>query len=417
MIQQFSIIPVLYVLGAAHGAFLAIALFTHHRGSRRANIYLGLYILVFVGALTDYFIDLSGLAQSLVQLRVFLWPKEFLYGVLLYFYTRELTAPGKYLLRGRQWWHFAPVFLHMLVTWPLILLPDTSQYAILYGQPIENPLFQFWSLVLDDVELGLVVFQISIYLILCLRLLRRHRERLLQTYSFREKISLDWLTYLISGTLIVYFIWLAERLLELGRTLDTALDFGLGISMVVLIYSMSILGLRQSQIFAESRQRGEGVKDKLPEIGTVEELDRENKQKYRNSALSAELSGELMNTVDTAMQQDQLYRDPSLSLPQLAEKLGLPVNYLSQAINQQKGQNFFDYINSYRVEEVTRLMQESPARNMLDLALSAGFNSKSPFYAAFRRHTGMTPGQFRSSIPRDPVLPSSQTRTTIPPNS
>ncbi|MCI5108121.1 MAG: AraC family transcriptional regulator [Pseudomonadales bacterium] len=402
MSQQFSIIPVLYLLGAAHGAFLAIALFIHHRGSKRANIYLGLYTLVFVAALIDYFIDLSGLAPSLVQLRAFLWPKEFLYGVLLYFYTRELTTPGKYRLRGRQYWHLAPVFAHISVTWTLLLLPKADQYTILYEEPTENPLYQLWIILLDDVELGLSVIQLTIYLLLCLRLLRQHRERLLQTYSFREKVSLDWLTYLIWGTLVVYFIWLAEQLLELGDRLDQALDFGLGISMVVLIYSMSILGLRQAQIFSASRSQGESSDGKepatLPKIDTIEEIDRESKQKYRNSALSAELSAELMGTVDQAMEQDQWYRDSSLSLPQLAEKLELPVNYLSQAINQQKGQNFFDYINGFRVQEVTRLMQESPSSNVLDLALSAGFNSKSPFYAAFRKHTGVTPSQYRKNL-------------------
>lgn len=397
MSQQFSIILVLYVLGAAHGAFLSIALFTHHRGSRRANIYLGLYTLVFVTALIDYFIDLSGMASSLVQLRAFLWPKEFLYGILLYFYTREMTTPGKYLLHGRQWWHFAPVFLHVLVTWSLLFLPQTAQYIILYERPTDNLLYQYWTMLLDNVELGLVVVQLTVYLVLCLRLLRQHRERLLLAYSFREKVSLDWLSYLISGTLVVYFIWLAEQLLELGDTLDEALDFGLGISMVVLIYSMSLLGLRQAQIFSTARGQGEQANDNLPEIDTIEEIERENNQKYRNSALSADLSCELMTSIDKAMQRDKWFQDPLLSLPQLAEKLDLPVNYLSQAINQQTGQNFFDYINRYRVQEVTRLMQESPDSNVLDLAMAAGFNSKSPFYAAFRKHVGMTPGQYRKN--------------------
>ena len=407
MLQQFSIIPVLYVLGAAHGTFLAIALFTQQHGSRRANTYLGLYTLIFVAALIDYFIDLSGLASSLVRLRVIMWPKEFIYGVLLYFYTRELTTPGKYFLRGRQWWHFAPVLLHMLVTWPLLLLPDAAQYSILYEESRASTPYHLWSILLDEVELLLTVIQLTIYLILCLRLLRQHSERLLQTYSFRKRVSLDWLGYLIKGTMVVYFIWLAEQFLQLGDTLDLWLDFGLGLSMVILIYSMSILGLRQAQIFAASKDPGSDGTTTLPAIDAVEQLDLENKQKYRNSALSAELSRELMASVDQAMEQDRLYRDPALSLPQLSENLNLPVNYLSQAINQQKDQNFFDYINSYRVKEVTRLMQNSPDRPVLELALAAGFNSKSPFYAAFRKHTGMTPGQFRQNLPKSPVLPSS----------
>jgi AraC-like DNA-binding protein len=408
MSQQFSIIPVLYVLGAAHGVFLAIALFTHRRGSRRANLYLGFYTLAFVAALCDYFMDSSGLGRSLIQLRTILWPREFLYGVLLYLFTRELTTPGKYFLQGRQWWHFVPAFLHVLATWPLLFLPESTQYAILYGDPSQTALQQFWQLLLDDIELGLIVSHMIIYLLLCLRLLRRHRERLLQTYSYRERVSLDWLGYLIKGTLVVFFFWLAEEFLQLGDTLNFWLDFGLGLSMVILIYSMSILGLRQAQIFSASKEqdKGEGEATRLPTIDTAEQVDRENKQKYRNSALSAELSQELMASIDQAVIQDQLYRDSLLSLPQLAEKLGLSVNYLSQAINQQKGQNFFDYINTYRVQEVIRLMQQSPSTSVLDLALAAGFNSKSPFYAAFRKHTDMTPSQYRQTLSENSSLPS-----------
>ncbi len=263
MSQQFSIIPVLYVLGAAHGVFLAVALFTHHRGSRRANLYLGFYTLAFVAALCDYFLDASGLGRPLVQLRTILWPREFLYGVLLYFFTRELTTPGKYFLQGRQWWHFVPACLHVLVTWPLLFLPESTQYAILYDVPSDTALQQFWQLLLDDIELWLIVSHMIIYLLLCLRLLRRHRERLLQTHSYRERVSLDWLSYLIKGTLVVFFFWLAEEFLHLGDTLDFWLDFGLGLSMVFLIYSMSILGLRQAQIFSASRQQNEGEATRL----------------------------------------------------------------------------------------------------------------------------------------------------------
>ena len=400
MSQQFSFIPVLYLLGAAHGVFLAIALFTHHVGSRRANRYLGLYSLVFVAALCDYFIDLSGLTHSLLSIRVIMWPKEFLYGVLLYFYTRELTNPGKYPLQGRQWWHFIPAFLHIVVTWSLLLLPHEVQHAILYGGPVTDRLQQYWAFLLDGMELLLTIVHLSLYLLLCLSLLHQHRQRLLHTYSFRERVSLNWLSYLISGTLAVYIVWLAEQFTDQGQQLDSWLDFALGLSMVVLIYSMSILGLRQARIFASSHRQESVSPDEegLPAIDTVEALDREHKQKYRNSALSEELGRELMDTVDQAMRRDHLYRDPTLSLPQMAEQLELPVNYLSQVINQQKGQNFFDYINAYRVGEVTRLMKESPNRSALDLALAAGFNSKSPFYTAFRKHTGMTPGQFRRSI-------------------
>jgi AraC-like DNA-binding protein len=87
-------------------------------------------------------------------------------------------------------------------------------------------------------------------------------------------------------------------------------------------------------------------------------------------------------------------------LPQLAEQLGLSPNYLSQVINERLEQNFFDFINWYRIEEAKhRLASPVGERdNIITLALDAGFNSKSAFYTAFKKHTAMTPSQYKKSL-------------------
>ena len=402
MSPSYSIIPVLFLLGAAHGIFLCFALAFHKSGSKRANRYLACYTLVFVSALIDYFIDLTGLGFSLVRLRALFWPKEFLYGIFIYFYTRELTRPGKYSLQGGQWWHFAPAVIHVAVTWPLLLLSSEKIYGILYGVPGNNSLEQGWELLLGEIELFLTILQISIYLVLSIRLVLQHEKRVLQAFSFQEKTNLRWLRNLLIGTLCVYFCWLAEQFLDLGERWNLVLDFSLGLSMVLLIYSMSLLGLRQPQIFS-SRPQTESLKstvtdELLPDIDTLEHLEEEEKQKYCHSALSADMSRALMQEVESVMKTRKLYRDSSLSLPQLATELKMSVNYLSQVINQQAKQNFFDYINRFRIEEVKQLMQEKPDATILNLAMESGFNSKSAFYTAFRKHTGLTPGQFKLSL-------------------
>lgn len=400
MPTQFSIIPTLFLLGAAHGVFLAFILFSQGGGARRANRYLGLYTLVFVAALVDYFIDLTGLKASLTSVRTLLWPKEFLYGTLIYFYTRELTNPGMFPLRGRQWWHFSPALVHLLCTWPLLFLPAEVQYAVLYGEPGDSGWLEHWSLLLGDVELVLAILHIGIYLLLSLGLILIHQRRLKLAFSYQEKISLTWLRNLLVGSLIVYVCWLLEQFLPLAAPWDISLDFALGLSMVFLIYSMSVMGLRQPRIFVapEEQPAAAPAEESLPAIDTVSMLSSEANQKYRHSALSEDMSRALIRDVEAAMEGQKLYRDGTLSLPGLAAQLGLPLNYLSQAINQQTGRNFFDYINGYRVDEIRQLLRQHPDAAVLELALAAGFNSKSAFYAAFRKHTGQTPGQFRKSL-------------------
>ncbi|MEW8398601.1 MAG: helix-turn-helix domain-containing protein, partial [Candidatus Thiodiazotropha sp.] len=77
-------------------------------------------------------------------------------------------------------------------------------------------------------------------------------------------------------------------------------------------------------------------------------------------------------------------------------QLRISSNYLSQVINERAGQHFFDFVNRYRVEEAKLALAGSTGRgNILAIALDAGFNSKSAFYTAFKRHTGQTPTQYR----------------------
>ena len=393
MTIEFSVIPVLYLLGAAHGVFLAVALLTSKGGPRRANCYLGCYTLVFVCALFDYFLDDTGLVYQYVFARTLLWPKEFLYGVLIYFYTRELTQPGQFLITRRQWLHFVPAILHVLVTWPLLTMDSPFQLRILSGSPAGTPIEAIWSLLLGDVELILAVIHVSIYIVLSLRLILIHHRRLLKNYANLEHINLVWLRNLLIGTIIVYLCWLAEEFIDLDDPVATWLDATLGLSMVGLIYGMSLLGLRRSELVTKGASNLQ-----LPMELVAQETPRESEQRYRSSAISEAMSLQLFEDLQQQMERHRLYGDNSLSLPKLAEIMGLSVNHLSQVINQQSGQNFFDYINRHRVADVQRSMRAGSSSTVLELAFDAGFNSKSAFYSAFRKYTGQTPTQFKKSM-------------------
>lgn len=393
MTANFSIVPVLYLLGIAHGLFLVVALLTKQSGPRLANLYLGLYTLVFVCALLDYFLDITGLIHQYFAIRTILWPKEFLYGVFIYFYTRELTYPGEYHLRGRQWWHFVPALIHILATWPLLFMSSQVQMRVLTDTPNLSTLEQVWSLVLGNVELVLTVIHITVYLLLAMRLIQQYQRGILTQFSNIEPVTLAWLRNLLIGTLVVYVCWLVDEFVDFGDSVEGWADAILGISMVVLIYSMSFLGLRQPQVFSNLTLLSDAKP--LLEEGVDQPVDN---QKYRYSALSPEMSASLYTELTNKMIEKKLYANNELSLPKLAAEMGVSVNYLSQVINQQSGQNFFDFINRYRVEEVQKQMQAMPEVTVLALALNAGFNSKSAFYTAFRKYTGLTPSQYKKSL-------------------
>ena len=123
------------------------------------------------------------------------------------------------------------------------------------------------------------------------------------------------------------------------------------------------------------------------------------KNKYAKSGLRGEQMQEYKHCLEQAMRSEQIYMDPQLTLPALAETVGCSVNHLSQVINAGFEMSFFDYLNSHRVRHAKELLTEVNGRSraILNIAFTVGFNSNSAFYSAFKKHVGMTPAQFRRS--------------------
>ena len=73
--------------------------------------------------------------------------------------------------------------------------------------------------------------------------------------------------------------------------------------------------------------------------------------------------------------------------------MGAPPNLASQTLNEEIGSTFFDYVAHWRIEAAKPRILSGEA-SILAIALEVGFNSRSTFYKAFKRETGMTPKAF-----------------------
>lgn len=121
--------------------------------------------------------------------------------------------------------------------------------------------------------------------------------------------------------------------------------------------------------------------------------------KYIKSALSGEQSARIVDKITRVMRDKKLYMDANLTLKKLADATGVSPNYLSQTLNETLGVNFFDFVNQWRIEASKSELLTS-ADPVLKIALDAGFNARSSFYKAFKKETGVTPGEFRKKHAR-----------------
>lgn len=119
--------------------------------------------------------------------------------------------------------------------------------------------------------------------------------------------------------------------------------------------------------------------------------------KYQKSRLPDYIAKRYYTKLIDCLNNQKLYKNMDLSLQDLAEELGIPRNHLSYVINEYAKTNFYDLVNTYRVEEAKRLLINTSKEtlNILDIAFESGFNSKSTFNYVFKKYTGKTPSEYR----------------------
>lgn len=111
-----------------------------------------------------------------------------------------------------------------------------------------------------------------------------------------------------------------------------------------------------------------------------------------------EISPELLLQLKHLMEHEQVYREMSLTIGQLAVRLDVPEYRLRQGINAGLGyRNFNDFLNTWRVREAARCLASptDQSRPVLSIAMDCGFRSLSSFNKTFRQEYGDTPTAFR----------------------
>lgn len=97
----------------------------------------------------------------------------------------------------------------------------------------------------------------------------------------------------------------------------------------------------------------------------------------------------ILASLEELMVRDQIFRDPDLTLRQLARRLGQPAKAVSQAVNRSRGENVSRYINAHRIAFACTELQTGAS--VTDAMLASGFNTKSNFNREFLRLRGVSP--------------------------
>lgn len=392
-----SINNIVLILGIAQALFLAVLLRQRH-WKLYANRFLTTLMAVYGIILLNLLLQDTGFHAHHPKLWLVLSGMPLLTGPLHYLYAQHLIHPER-RFRGRDWLHAMPFVAYKLTEIPLLLGSDADMARILADfAPGTIPEHFFWFN-------WVTVVQGVWYMGVTLLLLLRHARGLEDVVSSAHHVRLTWLRNITLLALVAWVLFMTEYVLYLSGV-GIADRFGIsGIFGGVLVYVMGYLGLSRSEVLeapavVTSMTDLSAYRESADADTPTQHVSAEGTAAaYAKSGLDDARAQEIAAQLRATLEKEHVYRDSGLTLPTLAERLEVSAHNLSEAINTQFGMNFFDLVNGFRVREVQERLTDAGARQftILGVAFDAGFNSKTSFNTIFKKHTGMTPSQYRDA--------------------
>lgn len=388
----YSLFDLLLLFSAFQGLQLIVAIPTIQNYNRRANRWL---VITIAAASLAVLLQVVGTYREVAQAvtKILLLPDFifFLYAPLFYFYLRKLLFNAR-SFSSRWWLHFVPSIGLFFAYLPFFLMNATQfQYKIIN---------QDWDLRIVFVSVGVLALSWNTYYwFLFNRAIQFYREQYRSHYSYEQ--NLNYLRTVLVLQAACLGLWLFSFLLagfgrvfsfEVTTIVERSVD-GIWLAFSTITYFVGYFAIHQPEVFKVAPQSFSIFDDILespvesrPNGILIEEppgAPDENLQLWKEK-------------VEAFMQKNKTYTNPQLSLAELATKLKMPPHQLSKVINEGFGKNFFDFVNTYRVEEFKRRVEDPRFKHytLLSIAYDVGFNSKTAFNRSFKKITNQIPRDY-----------------------
>lgn len=342
-------------------SLLAAGLLLFARDNKLSNRILSALILLFTLWLSDDFLRIGGIYHqrpSLYFLPIFY---SFAFGPLIWLYVQSLTN-ADFRFKPKHWLHFVPALLQAMLYWTLTFASYSVKYW--YWEHVHRS--YTYRLEFDGTWVSLIV-----YLFLSFHLVAGYQRWVTNNFSEVSGIRLNWLKLILAALILLCLQWFAEIILRDGFNIYFNYDYTVQL-LGVLILILAVGGLRQASLKGVHYEEPAVEKDPFTPDQAV------------------------LQKITAAMETDQLYLNPTLTLAEMATHLKTSSRIISRHINNGFGQSFNDYVNRYRVEAVKQRIAVGDLQKftILAIALDCGFNSKTSFNRVFKEMTGMPPSDY-----------------------
>jgi AraC-like DNA-binding protein len=369
------------LLGFVQGLILAYFFLTHYKGKRLPNLFLGILILGMSLIISDVWLGYTNYMFQVLWIVDFTEPLNLLLAPMAYLYIRAGVSQRA---RKSDWLHLIPAVLYFVYMCVLVY-PQGIAYkynnhlgsyhpemtylpANFYG---ERWMFFPKRHINDFTFISMLIYNLAGFVFLR----NAFKERGISFFT-RIKNDLSWyrdIHLLLTLLVITFFVVRTNFSHDFGDHIVAA-------SISLIIYITSFTVLRRSLFFQESNVR--------------------QQKKYEKSSLTSEIQSTTLRKLEEVMSSEKPFLDPGFSMPVLARRLGISPHHLSQILNEELKQNFFDFSGAYRIKEAQKLLTDGESNyiKIEEIAQMVGYNSKSAFNTAFRKVTGSTPSEYKKSV-------------------
>lgn len=358
--------------------FLSLFLFTvkteHKLSNRLFAFFLVLTAIDISGILFDFLIESPSNIGMFRNLFTFLQLPTFYLYVLSVCYSDFKLKPEHLI-------HIVPFLIANLILLPRFYSVNlASKFSFL-----ENNSSMF------EIQFNhiFIHFQIVFYIIAAFMILRKAKNIYLENYAGASMESLNWLFQFTLAISFFYSIALLKNIFKFSTYTNISewLKIGLFLFELVIISWYLFKALNNPNLFRS-------IDSKLKLVSKIVLEEKQNDQ------LQEDEYGKDLSKLKEYMVKEKPFLNASLTIQDISNDLEIPVRKLSLLINHKLNQHFYDFVNSYRIENAMDILKDSTKNKVtiLEILYEVGFNSKSSFNTAFKKHTNTTPTSYRKTL-------------------
>lgn len=376
MPQSIDLLTYITLIGTSIGICLGLLLLFIKSEKNNANLYLASFVWLLTWVMLPHFLHLFGLLETFPHVILARVLVPFI-GPIFYFYVRACTQKN-FQFTPIMWLHFIPFLVNLGYYLPWLMQSGEAKIAVyMYKQTTSSN-----SDIIMPILRSIHAF---IYFAIATRIILRYKKHLTNTTSHIQTAYHRWL---LTFSVVLFFPVL------------TFLFYAFADSrLAVMLYLFTTLSLFLLFVLTGAMIKP-GVFHTFPHQMPTLESKEEQTQKYESSNLQEKEKEKLVSQLKAFMEKEKVYQQGDLTISTLAEQIDVPVNYLSQVINEKLNCSFLDFINEYRVKDTQKKLHDPNFEHytIIAIAYEAGFNSKSAFYSAFKKFAGTTPSKFRKQL-------------------